>query len=81
VIAGVHHLTLRVRDLAASAKFHEDALRIGVERLGDWCRLLVGDTVLVLREPLPGTPAEDRFSEARGSGSTTSLSGSRRPQN
>jgi catechol 2,3-dioxygenase-like lactoylglutathione lyase family enzyme len=31
VIAGVHHLTLRVRDLAASAKFYEDALRIGVD--------------------------------------------------
>jgi glyoxylase I family protein len=61
----MHHLTLRVRDLAASARFYEDALRIGVERLGDRCRLLVGDTVLVLREPLPGTPAEDRFGEAR----------------
>jgi len=65
VITGLHHLSLRVRELAASAQFYEDALRIGVERLGDRCRFLVGDTVLVLREPLPGTPAADRFSEAR----------------
>lgn len=65
MITGVHHLTLRVRDLAASARFYEDALGIPVERFGDRCRLLVGDTVVVLREPLPETPAGDRFSEAR----------------
>jgi catechol 2,3-dioxygenase-like lactoylglutathione lyase family enzyme len=65
VITGVHHLTLRVRDLAASARFYERALGIPVERLVDRCRLRVGDTVVVLREPLPGTLAGDRFSEAR----------------
>jgi glyoxylase I family protein len=65
VITGVHHLTLRVRNLATSARFYEDALGIAVESLGDRCRLLVADTVIVLREPLPGTSPEDRFSEAR----------------
>ena len=65
MITGVHHLTLRVRDLAASARFYERALGIPVERLVDRCRLRVGDTVVVLREPLPGTLAGDRFSEAR----------------
>jgi catechol 2,3-dioxygenase-like lactoylglutathione lyase family enzyme len=54
-----------VRDLAASARFYEDALGIHVERLDDRCRFLVGETVVVLREPLPGTPADDQFSEAR----------------
>ena len=65
MITGVHHITLRVRDLAASARFYEDALGLPVERLADRCRLVVGDTIVVLREPLPGTPAADRFSEAR----------------
>jgi glyoxylase I family protein len=65
VVTGVHHLTLRVRDLAASARFYEEALGIPDLRLGDRCRLLVGDTIVVLRESLPGTPADDRFSEAR----------------
>lgn len=65
MITGVHHLTLRVRNLAASARFYEDALGLPVERLADRFRLLVGDTIVVLREPLPGTPADDRFSESR----------------
>jgi catechol 2,3-dioxygenase-like lactoylglutathione lyase family enzyme len=78
-VTGVHHLTLRVRDLAASARFYEEALGIPVLRLGDRSRLLVGDTIVVLREPLPGTPAT--IGSARpGSALTTSRSGSRRRQ-
>ena len=65
MITGIHHITLRVRNLTASTRFYEDALGLPVERLADRCRLVVGDTIVVLREPLPGTPADDRFSEAR----------------
>jgi catechol 2,3-dioxygenase-like lactoylglutathione lyase family enzyme len=65
MVTAIHHLTLRVRDLAVSARFYEDALAVPVERLGNRCRLRVGGTVVVLREPLPGTPADDRFSERR----------------
>jgi catechol 2,3-dioxygenase-like lactoylglutathione lyase family enzyme len=65
MVTAIHHLTLRVRDLAVSARFYEDVLGVPAEKLGDRCRLRVGGTVVVLREPLPGTPADDRFSERR----------------
>jgi catechol 2,3-dioxygenase-like lactoylglutathione lyase family enzyme len=61
----IHHLTLRVTNPEWSARFYEDALGVSVERLEDRCRFKVGQTVVVLREPLPGTPAGDRFSERR----------------
>jgi Predicted ring-cleavage extradiol dioxygenase len=63
--AGLHHVTLRVTDLARSQTFYENVLGADVERLGDRLRMQLGDTVVVLRTPLEGTPRDDRFSERR----------------
>jgi catechol 2,3-dioxygenase-like lactoylglutathione lyase family enzyme len=75
MVTAIHHLTLRVRDLAVSARFYEDALGVPVERLGNRCRLRVGGTVVVLREPLPGTrrmTGTVALAEARRGGPTPS---------
>lgn len=65
MVTAIHHLTLRVRDRSASASFYEEALGVTVERLEDRCRFRVGQAIVILREPLPGTPQGDRFSERR----------------
>lgn len=64
--AGIHHVTLRVTDLEASGRFYEGVLGFAVQRLApDIALFQVGPTLIVLRPPLPGTPAGDRFSEHR----------------
>ena len=55
MITGVHHIRLRVRDLAASGA----AMRM---RLACSSR---GSPTDVASSSLPGTPADGRFSEAR----------------
>jgi len=63
---GVHHITLRVNDLERSREFYEDVLGFVVEQAArDRYRFSVGPTRIVLRPPLKGTPAGDRFSEFR----------------
>lgn len=66
----VHHITLRVSDLAESRRFYEGVLGFEVDQFfNDKCRLRLATdsrtTRLVLRSPLPGTPVGDRFSERR----------------
>lgn len=81
---GIAHITLRVTDLERSRHFYEEALGFAVERLADRCRFRVGDTTIVLRPILPGTPQGDRFWNASdpltGIGEEMStLIGDRRP--
>lgn len=69
-IRGVHHLTLRVRDLEASRAFYEGVLGLEVDQWwDDKCRVRLGEgraaPRLVLVPPLPGTPDDDRFDERR----------------
>jgi glyoxylase I family protein len=64
-IQHVHHITLRVSDLERSRRFYSDVLGFDVEVLEDRLRLTAGPTRLILRSPLEGTPADDRFSERR----------------
>jgi glyoxylase I family protein len=61
----IHHLTLRVTDVEASARFYERALGVTVDVFEDRSRFRVGDTIVVLRPPLPGTPPGDTFTERR----------------
>ena len=48
-----------------SARFYERALGVTVDVFEDRSRFRVGDTVVVLRPPLPGTPPGDEFTERR----------------
>lgn len=64
-IQTVHHITLRVSDLERSRSFYSDVLGFDVEVLDDRLRLTAGPTRLILRSPLEGTSADDRFSERR----------------
>jgi glyoxylase I family protein len=69
-VQAVHHLTLRVSDLPRSRRFYEGVLGFAADQAWeDKCRLRLGSTpdatLLVLRPPLTGTPANDRFSERR----------------
>jgi catechol 2,3-dioxygenase-like lactoylglutathione lyase family enzyme len=63
--SGLHHVTLRVRDLGTSRDFYEQVLGLKVEVFPDRLRLRLGGTRLLLREPLEGTASSDRFSEYR----------------
>lgn len=69
MIAGFHHLTLRVTDLERSRRFYEALPGFVVDQdfAGEKVRFRVGQqrTRLVLVPPLPGTPEQDRFSERR----------------
>jgi glyoxylase I family protein len=68
VPTGFHHITLRVRDLSRARAFYEGVLGLAVDQdfPGEKLRLRIGDgDRLVLRPPLPGTAAGDRFSERR----------------
>jgi glyoxylase I family protein len=64
--AGVHHVTIRVNDLEASRRFYEDVLGFETAAPEEGLFLFqAGNTVLIFRPPLEGTPAGDRFSEYR----------------
>jgi glyoxylase I family protein len=65
--SGIHHITLRVSDLDRSRQFYERVLELEADQVfEDKCRFrLPGGTRLSLRLALPGTPANDRFSEFR----------------
>jgi glyoxylase I family protein len=69
VPAGFHHITLNVTDLPRARAFYEGVLgfRVDQDFPGEKLRFRIGGTTtrLVLRPPLPGTPAGDRFSERR----------------
>jgi glyoxylase I family protein len=66
---GFHHITLRVTDLVRARAFYEGVLGFEVDQdfPGRKLRLRPAgtDTRLVLVPPLPGTPADDRFTERR----------------
>jgi catechol 2,3-dioxygenase-like lactoylglutathione lyase family enzyme len=70
VPTGFHHVTLNVTDLARARAFYEGVLGFTVDQdfPGEKLRLRFGEgspARLVLRPPLPGTPAGDAFSERR----------------
>jgi glyoxylase I family protein len=68
MLTGIHHISLRVTDLPRARAFYEGVLGLTVDQdlPGEKLRLRIGETGrLVLRPPLPGTPAGDRFSERR----------------
>jgi glyoxylase I family protein len=54
-----------VSDLERSRVFYSDVLGFEVEVLDDRLRIAVGPIRVILRTPLEGTPADDRFSERR----------------
>ena len=66
---GFHHVTLNVTDLARARAFYEGILGFTVDQdfPGEKLRLRfgAGPARLVLRPPLPGTPAGESFSERR----------------
>src|SRR5262245_23815191 len=63
---GVHHLTVRVNNLTASIAFYRDLLGFDVAQPSDDLALfVVGQTYVVLRPPLPGTPAASRVVDER----------------
>jgi glyoxylase I family protein len=66
----VHHITLRVSHVQESRRFYEGVLGFELDQaFENKCRLRLGPAPdasrLVLRSPLPGTPAADRFDEHR----------------
>ncbi|MGP8001603.1 MAG: VOC family protein [Streptosporangiaceae bacterium] len=67
--AGYHHITLRVTDLDRARAFYAGVLGFTVDQdfAGEKLRLRfgAGPARLVLHPLLPGTPAGDRFTEAR----------------
>jgi glyoxylase I family protein len=64
--SGIHHITLRVNDLAESLRFYRDVVGFDVQTpQADLCLFVAGQTVVILRQPLEGTPSGDRFSEFR----------------
>ncbi|HZA21282.1 MAG TPA: VOC family protein [Dehalococcoidia bacterium] len=63
---GVHHITLRVSNMERSRAFFQEVLGFAVERPEPHrYRFWVGDTRIVLKPPLEGTPSDDQFSEYR----------------
>lgn len=63
---GVHHLTVRVNNLSRARQFYAGVLGFDVHELAeDLFYFPVGGTLVVLRPPLPGTPANDRVVDAR----------------
>jgi catechol 2,3-dioxygenase-like lactoylglutathione lyase family enzyme len=63
---GIHHITLRVNDLDESLRFYRDVVGFDVQTPEDDLYLFAaGQTVVILRRPLEGTPSRDRFSEYR----------------
>lgn len=71
-IDGVHHITLRCQDVAASQRFYAsviglttDEVTVGSGADSVLFRAHAGDTLILLRPPLPGTAPDEPFSEYR----------------
>ena len=63
---GIHHICLRVNDMKAARDFYRDVLDFEVQEAADDLYLFqAGNTLVVMRPPLDGTPESDRFSEYR----------------
>ena len=62
---GVHHVSVRVRELEKASQFYGGVLGFEVQDLGNLRYFAVGPTLVVLLPPLPGTPADDRVIDAR----------------
>lgn len=69
MIIGFHHIALNVRDLDRSRQFYAALPGFVLDQHfpGEKVRFRMGADAarLVLRPPLPGTPAGDRFTERR----------------
>jgi glyoxylase I family protein len=64
--SGVHHVTIRVADLERTRSFYEKVLGFAIQAPAeDFFFFTAGSTLMVFREPLEGTPEDDRFSEYR----------------
>lgn len=64
--SGIHHICFRVTDMQRSKEFYEKVLGFEVQEAADDLFLFqAGQTLVVLRPPLQGTPEGDRFSEYR----------------
>ena len=64
--SGIHHITVRVRDMDKTASFFRETFGFNFDdTMSDRRRFRVGETLVILREALPGTPSGDRFSEFR----------------
>lgn len=63
---GIHHITVRVRDIERTASFFHETFGFNVDdSMSDRRRFQVGGTRIVVKQALPGTPEDDRFSEFR----------------
>lgn len=66
---GVHHITLRVRDLDRARAFYRDVVGLAIDQdfSGEKLRFRVPgtETRIVLHRPLPLMPVGDRFDERR----------------
>ncbi len=64
--SGIHHITIRVNDMERAKRFYAEVLGFAVEApADDLAYFVAGDTLVVLRPPLEGTPPGDRFDERR----------------
>ena len=65
-VQGLHHVSLRVADLDRSLGFYRDVLGFDVQAPAEGLAFFsAGDSLIVLKPPLEGTPDGDRFSEYR----------------
>lgn len=83
---GVHHITLRVSDLARSRQFYGEVLGFELDQnLPGKLRFRLwpgaGSTRLVLKDLIPGTPKGDRFTKRRVGLDHVSLGCSRKDLN
>ena len=64
--SGIHHISIRVNDMERSKRFYSHVLGFSVEApADDLAYFVAGETLVVLRPPLEGTPPGDRFDERR----------------
>ena len=65
-VQGLHHIAIRVTDMDLSMRFYRDVLGFDVQSPADGLAFFAaGDSLVVLKPPLEGTPEGDRFSEYR----------------
>ncbi|MEO7647599.1 MAG: VOC family protein [Gemmatimonadaceae bacterium] len=64
--SGVHHISLRVADLARAKKFYTETLGFPVlMEVPNLCLFTAGSTAFGIRGPVEQTPAGDRFNPFR----------------